>query len=33
VDQELAADAIAAGESPLTPREAELLSLSEDGHR
>ncbi|MER5552864.1 response regulator transcription factor [Streptomyces sp. NPDC002793] len=31
VDQELAADAIAAGESPLTPREAELLSYAENG--
>ncbi|GAA3368518.1 response regulator transcription factor [Streptomyces antimycoticus] len=31
VDHELAADAIAAGESPLTPREAEMLSLAEDG--
>lgn len=31
VDQELAADAIAAGDSPLTPREAELLAMAEDG--
>ncbi|MBA6436658.1 response regulator transcription factor [Streptomyces sp. DSM 41524] len=31
VDHELAADAIAAGESPLTPREAEMLSLAADG--
>ncbi|MFE3829882.1 DNA-binding response regulator [Streptomyces sp. NPDC059092] len=31
IDQELAADAIAAGESPLTPREAELLSYAEAG--
>ncbi|NIY63617.1 response regulator transcription factor [Streptomyces malaysiensis] len=31
VDHELAADAIAAGGSPLTPREAEMLSLAEDG--
>ncbi|RPK69056.1 Transcriptional regulatory protein DevR (DosR) [Streptomyces sp. ADI96-02] len=31
IDQELAADAIAAGESPLTPREAELLAYAEDG--
>ncbi|WP_030622394.1 response regulator transcription factor [Streptomyces sclerotialus] len=31
VDQELAADAIAAGESPLTPREAELLAYAENG--
>ncbi|AQW54871.1 DNA-binding response regulator [Streptomyces violaceusniger] len=31
VDHELAADAIAAGESPLTHREAEMLSLAEDG--
>ncbi|MBO3676478.1 DNA-binding response regulator [Streptomyces sp. NEAU-YJ-81] len=31
VDHELAADAIAGGESPLTPREAEMLSLTEDG--
>ncbi|MCQ8828659.1 response regulator transcription factor [Streptomyces malaysiensis] len=31
VDHELAADAIAAGESPLTPREAEMLSLAEGG--
>lgn len=31
VDPDLAADAIAAGASPLTPREAELLELAEDG--
>ncbi|MFE9064486.1 DNA-binding response regulator [Streptomyces violaceusniger] len=31
IDHELAADAIAAGESPLTHREAEMLSLAEDG--
>ncbi|MGI5472879.1 response regulator transcription factor [Streptomyces sp. CA-132043] len=31
VDQELAADAIAAGDSPLTPREAELLAMAEEG--
>ncbi|MGP3969550.1 response regulator transcription factor [Streptomyces sp. 6N223] len=31
VDPELAADAIAAGESPLTAREAKLLSLAADG--
>ncbi|MFG2222256.1 DNA-binding response regulator [Streptomyces sp. NPDC048644] len=31
VDPELAADAIAAGESPLTSREAELLALAADG--
>ncbi|WP_419996857.1 response regulator transcription factor [Streptomyces boninensis] len=31
IDPELAADAIAAGESPLTAREAELLALAEDG--
>lgn len=31
VDPELAADAISAGDSPLTAREAELLELAEDG--
>ncbi|MCB5907721.1 response regulator transcription factor [Streptomyces pinistramenti] len=31
IDPELAADAIAAGESPLTSREAELLALAADG--
>ncbi|MEV3932680.1 response regulator transcription factor [Streptomyces sp. NPDC053728] len=31
IDPELAADAIAVGESPLTPREAELLSYAADG--
>ncbi|WP_236244888.1 response regulator transcription factor [Streptomyces sp. CC210A] len=31
VDPELAADAIASGDSPLTPREAELLELAADG--
>ncbi|GAB2581114.1 response regulator transcription factor [Streptomyces capparidis] len=31
VDPELAADAISAGESPLTAREAELLALAADG--
>ncbi|NGN65344.1 response regulator transcription factor [Streptomyces sp. A7024] len=31
VDPELAADAIAAGDSPLTEREAELLELAADG--
>lgn len=31
VDPELAADAISAGDSPLTVREAELLELAEDG--
>ncbi|GHF44797.1 DNA-binding response regulator [Streptomyces mashuensis] len=31
VDPELAADAISAGDSPLSPREAELLELAEDG--
>ncbi|MEF9884250.1 response regulator transcription factor [Streptomyces sp. P9-A4] len=31
VDPELAADAIAAGDSPLTAREAEVLELSADG--
>ncbi|MFH8797632.1 response regulator [Streptomyces sp. NPDC017941] len=31
VDQELAADAIAAGDSPLTVREAEVLELAADG--
>ncbi|MFF7159104.1 response regulator [Streptomyces sp. NPDC008139] len=31
VDQELAADAITAGDSPLTPREAELLAMAEEG--
>ncbi|MEV5508985.1 response regulator transcription factor [Streptomyces orinoci] len=31
VDPELAADAICAGDSPLTAREAELLELAEDG--
>lgn len=31
VDPELAADAIAAGDSPLTPREAEVLELAADG--
>nr|WP_202447449.1 response regulator transcription factor [Streptomyces sp. SID5468] len=31
VDSELAADAISAGESPLTAREAELLTLAADG--
>lgn len=33
VDPELAADAIAAGESPLTPREADVLELAADGAR
>jgi two-component system response regulator DesR len=31
VDPELAADAISAGDSPLTAREAELLELAADG--
>jgi two-component system response regulator DesR len=31
VDPELAADAISAGDSPLTPREADVLELSTDG--
>ncbi|GHF95401.1 response regulator transcription factor [Streptomyces thermodiastaticus] len=31
VDSELAADAISAGDSPLTPREAEVLELAADG--
>ncbi|MCX4526680.1 response regulator transcription factor [Streptomyces sp. NBC_01551] len=31
VDPELAADAISAGDSPLTPREAEVLELAGDG--
>ncbi|MFC8451990.1 response regulator [Kitasatospora sp. NPDC057223] len=31
VDPELAADAIAAGESPLTPRETDVLELAADG--
>ncbi|MFI5952279.1 response regulator [Cryptosporangium sp. NPDC051539] len=31
VDPELAADAIAAGESPLTPRESDVLELAADG--
>ncbi|MEU2563540.1 response regulator transcription factor [Streptomyces longispororuber] len=31
VDQELAADAISAGDSPLTAREAEVLELAADG--
>lgn len=31
IDPELAADAISAGDSPLTAREAELLELAEDG--
>ncbi|MEU5977813.1 response regulator transcription factor [Streptomyces sp. NPDC047315] len=31
VDSALAAEAIAAGESPLTPREADVLALSADG--
>jgi two-component system response regulator DesR len=31
VDPELAADAIAAGDSPLTPREADVLELAGDG--
>ncbi|MFJ3713988.1 MULTISPECIES: response regulator transcription factor [unclassified Streptomyces] len=31
VDQELAADAISAGDSPLTVREAEVLELAADG--
>lgn len=31
VDPELAAEAIAAGESPLTPREADVLELAADG--
>ncbi|NAZ77375.1 response regulator [Kineococcus sp. T13] len=31
VDPSLAADAIAAGESPLTPREADVLELAADG--
>ncbi|MET9292758.1 response regulator transcription factor [Streptomyces sp. NPDC003077] len=31
VDPELAADAISAGDSPLTAREAEVLELAEDG--
>ena len=31
VDPELAAEAIAAGDSPLTPREADVLELARDG--
>lgn len=31
VDPSLAADAIAAGDSPLTPREADVLSAADDG--
>ncbi len=31
VDPELAADAIAAGDSPLTPREADVLDAADDG--
>ena len=31
VDPELAADAIPAGASPLTPREADVLELAADG--
>lgn len=31
VDPQLAADAIAAGDSPLTPREADVLAAAEDG--
>ncbi|MDT0445103.1 MULTISPECIES: response regulator transcription factor [unclassified Streptomyces] len=31
IDPELAADAISSGDSPLTPREAELLELAADG--
>jgi two-component system response regulator DesR len=31
VDPELAADAISAGDSPLTPREADVLELAADG--
>ncbi|RBM14903.1 DNA-binding response regulator [Streptomyces sp. PT12] len=31
IDPELAADAISAGDSPLTAREAELLEMAEDG--
>lgn len=31
VDPELAADAISAGDSPLTPREADILELAGDG--
>jgi two-component system, NarL family, response regulator DesR len=31
VDPELAADAITAGDSPLTPREADVLELAADG--
>jgi two-component system response regulator DesR len=31
VDPELAADAIAAGDSPLTPREADVLELAAHG--
>jgi two-component system, NarL family, response regulator DesR len=31
VDPELAADAISAGDSPLTPREADILELAADG--
>jgi two-component system response regulator DesR len=31
VDPELAAEAISAGESPLTPREADVLELASDG--
>ena len=31
IDPELAADAISAGDSPLTPREADVLELSTDG--
>lgn len=31
VDPELSADAIAAGDSPLTPREADVLELAADG--
>jgi two-component system, NarL family, response regulator DesR len=31
VDPELAAEAISAGDSPLTPREADVLELAGDG--
>jgi two-component system response regulator DesR len=33
VDPELAAEAISAGDSPLTPREADVLELAADGAR
>ena len=33
VDPELAAEAIAAGDSPLTPREADVLDAAADGRR